>query len=335
MNRRVLPLLAVILLMISWAHARTWYVKPDGSGDAPTVADAVDSSATGDTVLVADGTHSFVCASFSGKETTILSESQNPEAARLATGSTTFYMTDYSTLRLSGFLINSGGAGVFSWRSDAYVTNCVFEGVAGDAMVRCDTSSVAHFTSCSFIDAYGGVCVVEEGSGVAFTSCALLRNGGHPAGAVFLIGRDCDVVMTGCTLAFNDHLFKGTAASPTTCYGLYLTNCLVAFNEDEVVSGSDYCEVVLTCCDIYGNSGGDFVGWLAGQEGVTGNFSAGPLFCDIHSGEITVEACSPCLPGNHPAGYDCGGVIGAGGSGCGCGAAVSPTTWGGVKALYR
>jgi hypothetical protein len=35
--------------------ARTWYVKQDGTGDAPTIAAAVDSSALGDTILVAKG----------------------------------------------------------------------------------------------------------------------------------------------------------------------------------------------------------------------------------------------------------------------------------------
>ena len=44
---------------------------------------------------------------------------------------------------------------------------------------------------------------------------------------------------------------------------------------------------------------------------------------------------SPCLPGNHPDGYDCG-LIGAWGEGCSCGPnRRQPTTWGSIKSTYR
>lgn len=49
--------LFVLLLLASTAHARTWYVLPDSTGDAPTIQAAIDSSGDGDVVLVAAGTY--------------------------------------------------------------------------------------------------------------------------------------------------------------------------------------------------------------------------------------------------------------------------------------
>jgi hypothetical protein len=56
--RQILLVPAILLaLVLGGASARTWYVTPDGSGDAPTIRDAVRSAFFGDTVLVACGTY--------------------------------------------------------------------------------------------------------------------------------------------------------------------------------------------------------------------------------------------------------------------------------------
>ena len=72
-----------------------------------------------------------------------------------------------------------------------------------------------------------------------------------------------------------------------------------------------YCSTgsnpTLTCCDIYGNAGGDE---LCGVDG-GGNFSADPLFCGEASGDLRLHPESPCLPDNNT----CGVLIGAEGAG--------------------
>ena len=72
--------------------------------------------------------------------------------------------------------------------------------------------------------------------------------------------------------------------------------------------------VILSCCDLYANEGGDWVDCVAGMDGVDGNFSEDPLFCAPDSYDFTVRGDSPCLPGNHPDGSACG-LLGALGEG--------------------
>jgi hypothetical protein len=70
------------------------------------------------------------------------------------------------------------------------------------------------------------------------------------------------------------------------------------------------------------------------QTGVNGNISVDPQFCGVPSGgNYFLQSDSPCVAGNHPAGYDCG-EIGAMGVGCGV-VSVKNKTWGAVKAMYK
>jgi hypothetical protein len=55
--RFVLAALVLVLISPTSPSARTWYIEPDGSGDAPTIQAGVDSAAVGDTVLVAPGVY--------------------------------------------------------------------------------------------------------------------------------------------------------------------------------------------------------------------------------------------------------------------------------------
>jgi len=121
-----------------------------------------------------------------------------------------------------------------------------------------------------------------------------------------------------------------------------LEQCIVSYNNAPIAaifcnSGSS---PVLTCCDLFGNIGGDWIGCISDQIDLRGNFSAPPCFCDDENGDYHLCADSWCLPENHP--WGCDDLVGAYGEGCGACECPSQgpvptvvTTWGGVKVLYR
>ena len=92
-----------------------------------------------------------------------------------------------------------------------------------------------------------------------------------------------------------------------------MTNCIVTGCLDGeglyVDSGSS---AVITCSDIFGNAGGDWVGPIAGQLGQDGNICDDPLYCDPTAHDFTLAENSPCAASNNP---DCG-LIGAHSVGC-------------------
>jgi hypothetical protein len=89
---------------------------------------------------------------------------------------------------------------------------------------------------------------------------------------------------------------------------------------------------MLTCCDLYGNAGGDWMQDIADQYGIRGNIRADPLFCDPLFGDFTLHEDSPCAPFTPP-NEECD-LIGAWPVGCGP-TAVHSVTWGRLKSLFR
>jgi hypothetical protein len=67
---------------------------------------------------------------------------------------------------------------------------------------------------------------------------------------------------------------------------------------------------------------------------LNGNISIDPEFCGIDdSGNYFLQSDSPCAPGNHPDGYDCG-LIGAFPVNCGK-VPARQNTWGSLKEMYK
>jgi hypothetical protein len=220
--------------------------------------------------------------------------------------------------------------------SSAAMTGCQFSGntagFAGGGI--CCFGGAPTFTACTFRGNYslwGGGMAFYSGSAGAVDGCISQGNQAQFAGGGFYCF-ECSPLITGCTFAadsvgFGGAVHLGAEESPT------IEATIIAYCKNGCAVSSDLpaATPTLTCCDIYGNETGDYTDCIAGMEYTGGNMLEDPLFCDMPTGNLYVEDCSPCLSDNNGCGID----IGETGQGCLCGQATVPTTWGTIKAMYR
>jgi len=123
-----------------------------------------------------------------------------------------------------------------------------------------------------------------------------------------------------CTFFANISPVGGNVSSDCSA-NITMDRCLVVGSVDGMgVYCDDSSTAALTCCNLYGNEAGDWVGNIADQADQDGNMCLDPLFCDPQSNDLTVDANSPCLPQNN----ECGELIGTFGQGCAFSPAVFP-----------
>jgi hypothetical protein len=209
------------------------------------------------------------------------------------------------------------GGGAHLHMSSVVFTGCVFsdnEGHGGygpmeppgpkeGGGVGCYHSS-ATFVNCVFLvnRAYsggGGGAGIHYESTAAFDHCLFVRNYTRVSGGGIAVLGSSFAELTSCTF-YRSRSFDDTLASGVHC-GLEgsasLDNCIIAFsNLGKALHWDETgAEPVLTCCDLYGNHGGDWVGPIADQYGVNGNISEDPLFCDPERDDFYFAYDSPCL----------------------------------------
>jgi predicted outer membrane repeat protein len=227
------------------------------------------------------------------------------------------------TFRSCSFEDNSvtflGGGAIYCARGGLVLEDCAFlrNAARWAGAVDADRSTLA-VERCLFernvASLDGGAITINVCTGVGVSYSTFIENSSAGIGGAI----DCEfssAEFDHCTLfgnaAWGDEggggMFVG--AGPVV-----ITNTIIAFGiAGEAVAGGEP-NPVLTCCDIIGNVGGDWVGAIAGQLGVNGNIQEDPDFCDPGKRDLHLHAGSPCAPGHSPPGCD---LIGAWPVGCG------------------
>ncbi len=297
---------AILSILIRQADARTWYVKPDGSGDAPTVQAGIDSAAAADTVVLACGTY-FERNLVMKSHVSLIGET--PEApcvtldAQDQGGLITCSLTGASTLIEGIKFTNALPQGM---RINGYVTvrNCIF---TNNGRSTIDI----HFSSPEFFN-----CVFY-GNGFS---------GPTPGECIFGVFAGTDPLIKNCTFVDNYGVLNlGMDA------GARIENCIIAHCVYSLGKVEESWFSTVSCTDFYGNEYPAIDSALVDQFPTS--FLADPQFCGVRgSNNFYLQSDSPCAPGNHPGNER--GLIGALPVMCGE-VATEHKTWGNIKSLYR
>lgn len=342
--------LAAIPSLSALARGTTYVVDPDGTGDFPTIQAAVNAVHNGDIIELTDGTFAGDGnrdIEYLGKAITVRSQSRNPETCVIdCEGSEDdphrgfiFSNHEGAASVLEGITITraharGNGGGILCDNAEPTVANIVISecfacnggGAAlettegwpawGATFVNC----VFAGNSCDGPHCWGGGVLVhglDAPSNPTFINCTFTDNWAGVGG-----GMICSDTWQGSPIV-SHCTFSGNHAS--TCSGIcsiwlhppmILENTIIAFGTGGAAFESSGLEIpTLTCCDIHGNQGGDWVGNIEDQHGVDGNISLHPLFCAPENGDFTLAENSPCAPFSPP-NAECD-LIGAWPVGCG------------------
>ncbi|MEJ2719776.1 MAG: right-handed parallel beta-helix repeat-containing protein [bacterium] len=323
----VLAGFAALACFATSVSAAIWYVKPDGTGDVPTIQAGIDAAADGDTVLLAPGTYTgpgnrgimisyknVSVISEAGAESTIIDCEGAGWGVSLTWDVTNATVLSDLTIE-NGYTTGYGGAIYCGYGASPriernVIRNCSAEAGGGIWGSQSSNPVVLNnlITGCSALRG-GGVYFSRCWSNLWFAFNTVTGNWAtQSGGAMFL--RNAWPRISNNTICGND--------APSGA-GIYLMeadshpvieNTIIAFNtQGEGVGCDPEAFPLFACCDIYGNAGGDA---FCGEDGGD-NFSADPQFCEsTGNGGYWLWSTSPCAVDNSP----CGMFVGAWPVGC-------------------
>ncbi|MCK4414687.1 MAG: right-handed parallel beta-helix repeat-containing protein [Candidatus Eisenbacteria sp.] len=191
-----------------------------------------------------------------------------------------------------------GGGGIACWGDAApTIENCHFEGNSAPdgAGLFCRGTAAPELTNCAFVanraSSAGGGAYCGDSSQPLFTFCTFEADSADENGGALNSRANSAPTLRNCTLVKNSAPGGGGIRALGDLP--VLENVIIAFGTQGTAVGGGGV-VTLSCCDLYGNAGGDWVGAIAAQNGINGNFSLGPEFCDFAGGDYHLWNYSPC-----------------------------------------
>ena len=162
--------------------------------------------------------------------------------------------------------------------------------IGGSEQVTIDAQGLGRGIYCDGVDQMTSIEGLVITGGLASDGAGLYCTGG----SIPLIAN--------CTFFQNS---SDSGGGSVACWGNsspILENCLIAFStEGAGLSCGSGGSATLSCCDIWGNPGGDWTACISDQIHSDGNLWADPRFCDPGSGgDLRLDPDSPCAPFSTP-----------------------------------
>jgi hypothetical protein len=205
----------------------------------------------------------------------------------------------------------SGGGLWFGWSPDGF------------SVINCQVYNNTAATGAG-ISASNATLTIENT--VIVNNTATVAGGGINASGVR------PTIISGCTISANEAP-DGSAIRLFGTMPVSIERSILSFNRTgSPLTLENGATPTIACCNIFGNLAGDTLPVGAIDSG--DNIFLDPVFCNApRDPDPTLDAGSPCLPGNHPGAATCR-LIGARPAGCGGTVQIGERTWGGIKANY-
>lgn len=129
-------------------------------------------------------------------------------------------------------------------------------------------------------------------SSPAIVNCTFHRNTAGDYGGGVLIGMESSASFVSCTMSDNQAP-NGSCMGMFSAISISISNSILSYGyPGAAVFGTG--NVNVSYCNVFGNSGGDWTGPIAGQLGINGNLCKEPLFVNRQQGDLHLFYHSPC-----------------------------------------
>jgi hypothetical protein len=253
---------------------QTIVVYPDGSGDAATIQAAIDAAHNGARIVLKAGVYTGVGnrdIDFRGKRVTVVAED-----------SSALVVIDCQQSG-RGFWFGSGETSL-----SRLVGVTIINGSTPDS---------------------GGAILIENGSAPEIIDCLIRDNTSAANGGGVAVYGSGSALIKGCTIVHNQ---------ATSGAGIYIDggaprteNCIVALNTAGGIKYDGVDSSIVSCSDVFGNSGGDWSG-TTNLAQANRNFSLDPKFCDTLANDYRLNNTSPCRASHN----ECSVLLGSEETGC-------------------